>query len=133
MKISKLFCILLVSAVFIGALGGFAAYSIFAQKFEDLSPSGMRERIIVERDYAIARAKANGDYRCCIDPACTMCFMEGNIWNNNTPGTCACDDLIAKGEEPCPQCARGLDAIHNDDGIFCDVDATVSTCDSLLE
>jgi len=34
--------------------------------------------------------------------------MEANQWNNFTAGTCACDDLIAQGKEPCPQCKRGL-------------------------
>lgn len=56
----------------------------------------------------INRAKAEGDYRCCIEPDCTMCYMEGNKWNNGEAGTCACDDLIAKGEKPCPQCEKAL-------------------------
>lgn len=69
----------------------------------------MYKRIVKERDYAIGQALARGDYRCCINPPCTMCFMEANQWNNWKAGTCACDDLIAQGKEACPQCKRGLD------------------------
>jgi len=49
-----------------------------------------------------------------------MCYMEANQWNNFTPGTCACDDLIAQGKEPCPQCKAGL----------CQVGEDASSCDS---
>lgn len=83
--------------------------------FENLSPAEMHERIIKQRDYAIAKAVEAGDYRCCINPPCTMCYMEGNQWNNNEAGTCACDDLIAQGEDPCPQCLRGLCSIEDKD------------------
>jgi hypothetical protein len=76
--------------------------------FESLAAEEMHEQIIAHRDIAIAKAKERGDYRCCIHPPCTMCYMEANQWNNQTPGTCACDDLIAAGKEPCPQCVHGL-------------------------
>lgn len=76
--------------------------------FGKLNAKEKYQRIIAERDLAIKEAKEAGDYRCCIDPPCTMCYMEANQWNNFQAGTCACDDLIAKGEEPCPQCKQGL-------------------------
>ena len=76
--------------------------------FEDLSSEEMRQRIIEERDLAIEKAVEAGDYRCCIHPPCTMCYLEANEWNNFEPGTCVCDDLIAQGKEPCPQCKKGL-------------------------
>ena len=76
--------------------------------FENLSPEETHQKIISERDVAIQKAKEAGDYRCCIHPPCTMCYMEANQWNNHTAGTCACDDLIAQGKDPCPQCERGL-------------------------
>jgi len=76
--------------------------------FKNLSPQEMYQRIISERDYAIAQAIERGDYRCCINPSCTMCYLEANEWNNFIPGTCACDDLIAQGKEPCPQCQKGF-------------------------
>jgi len=76
--------------------------------FNNLSREEMQKHIVDERNIAIRKAKDEGEYRCCIEPPCTMCYMEGNEWNNHTPGTCACDDLIAEGKEPCPQCKRGL-------------------------
>lgn len=67
-----------------------------------------RDELVGLQNLAIQKAKAEGKYKCCINPPCTMCFWEGNQWNNNTPGTCACDDLIAQGKDPCPQCARAM-------------------------
>lgn len=92
----------------IGGFVGYLAFSIQNPDFKKLNPEKMYQRIIQERDFAISQAMARGDYRCCINPPCTMCYMEANQWNNNTPGTCACDDLIALGKEACPQCKRGL-------------------------
>jgi len=92
-------------------MGTFIGYFIFSLRnpnFEKLNDEEMYERIIRERDYAIEKAVLAGDFRCCIEPPCTMCFMEANQWNNMKAGTCACDDLIAEGKEPCPQCKRGL-------------------------
>ncbi len=80
----------------------------YRPNFEGLSAEGMYRKLLEERDYAISQAIAAGDYRCCINPPCTMCYMEANQWNNGQPGTCACDDLIAQGKESCPQCKRGL-------------------------
>lgn len=86
---------------------------------------------VIDTIYAgIKVAKKNGDYRCCIEPDCTMCYISGNKWNYNQPGTCACDDFIAKGEKPCPQCERGLGDIHDEENIFCDINATVAGCSS---
>lgn len=123
-KIFILFIILIIGA------GGYYFLSGPNDNFEDLSVAEMHDRIIKERDVAIAKAVENGDYRCCIEPVCTMCFMEANQWNNYTPGTCACDDLIAEGKEACPQCERGDKNLHSNNGIFCDIDAEVPTCGS---
>jgi hypothetical protein len=62
----------------------------------------------LSRSLAIQEAVKDGVYECCIAPPCTMCYWEGNRWNNQTAGTCDCDSLIAEGEEPCPQCVAGL-------------------------
>ena len=70
--------------------------------------SGFHEFMTEAREYGIHKAEQEGNYRCCIKPACTMCYSEGNKWNYGQAGTCACDDLIAQGKEPCPQCARAL-------------------------
>lgn len=89
---------------------GFHLNSLFfgRQSFEKLSPQEKHEKLMEQRDAAIREAKLRGDYRCCIEPPCTMCYMEANKWNNFTAGTCACDDLIALGEEACPQCKDGF-------------------------
>lgn len=92
----------------LAGLTGRLASQVSSPSFENLTPAQMHERIIKQRDYAIAKAVEAGDYRCCITPPCTMCYMEANQWNNNKPGTCACDDLIAQGKDPCPQCEKGL-------------------------
>jgi len=99
-------------------IGGGVSYFIAKNSispFGSLSKEGMHQRIIEERDLAIQKAVESGDYRCCITPPCTMCYMEANQWNNNKAGTCACDDLIAQGKEPCPQCKQGL-CEENDNG-----------------
>lgn len=88
--------------------------------FEELTPEEMRVRIISERDHAIRQAEENGEYRCCIEPPCTMCYMEANPWNNFIAGTCACDDLIAKGKEPCPQCLNGM-CENEPENAYCDL------------
>ena len=73
-----------------------------------VGPAGLYQRMVEARDYGIQKAKERGEYRCCIEPPCTMCYSEGNKWNYGQAGTCACDDFIARGEEPCPQCAKAL-------------------------
>lgn len=101
----------LVFIILVSLLSGFVGYLFFNIQnpaFEKLSPEAMYQRIIKERDYAIDQAIDRGEYRCCINPPCTMCYMEANQWNNFTAGTCACDDLIAQGKEFCPQCKKGL-------------------------
>jgi len=94
---------------FVGVLMGYLISDYQNPDFSELSPEQMLEQITTQRDFAIEQAVRRGDYRCCISPACTMCYTEANEWNNWTAGTCACDDLIAQGKEPCPQCKRGLD------------------------
>ncbi len=114
--------LILILAVGIG-LGGLSFF-LLNPPFEKLSSKEQHQRIVDERDYAIGQAMLAGDYRCCISPACTMCFMEANQWNNHTAGTCACDDFIARGEEPCPQCRTGL---IKDTGISCEIQG--ASCD----
>lgn len=84
--------------------------------FSQLSPQEKQQRVVEKRDLGIKQAMEAGDYRCCINPPCTMCYMEANQWNNFQAGTCACDDLIAQGKEPCPQCKKGL-CPQDEDGV----------------
>jgi len=106
---------------FVGLVIGYSSFSIRNPKFENLGTEEMYKRIIKERDYAINKAVEAGVYKCCINPPCSMCYMEANQWNNWKAGTCACDDLIAKGKEPCPQCKEKLCGIR---GGSCDLNVT---------
>lgn len=57
---------------------------------------------------AIDIAEERGDYACCIEPKCTMCYL--GHWKFEK-GTCFCDDAIAEGrdEDICPECVSGLE------------------------
>jgi len=68
-----------------------------------------REGVLDELGLAIEEAEAKGVYKCCIHPGCTMCYLSGNKWNYGEGGKCYCDDFIARGEDPCPQCIKGLE------------------------
>lgn len=110
--------ILIIIIIAVGCLVGYLLFERQGDDFEELSTIEMLEQITKNRDFAIQKAMAAGDYRCCIDPPCTMCFMEANKWNNFEAGTCACDDLIAQGKEACPQCQGGL---KKDTGVSCEI------------
>ena len=104
---NKYLLFIVIGIIFGGIIGFFSFYSpafIYLVKGTD----GMHDYMINIRDHGIAMAKSRGEYKCCIEPACTMCYMEANKWNYGKAGTCACDEYIAKGEEPCPQCAQAL-------------------------
>jgi hypothetical protein len=87
----------------IGILTGAGLVKLYAhfQSFET-----RRANIINDMYDLIDLQAREGNYRCCIDPPCTMCFMGDWIWDD---GTCRCDDMIAQGEDDkvCPQCKGG--------------------------
>jgi hypothetical protein len=66
------------------------------------------EDVIEDLHKAIERAEEKGEYRCCIEPACTMCYLGS--WKFDV-GTCYCDDAIAEGrdQDVCPQCKKALE------------------------
>lgn len=66
------------------------------------------EKTIAMLNKAIDKAEENGDYKCCIEPACTMCYL--GHWKFDV-GTCFCDDMIKKGryEDVCPECNKGAE------------------------
>lgn len=68
---------------------------------------------------AIEKAKDRGDYTCCYQPGCTMCFMSANQWNDQQAGHCDCAEFIAQGKQPCPECVSALKQEIND---VCDLD-----------
>lgn len=85
----------------IGFLLGFVSWSIAES---NKSP----EQIIDSLEKAIVRAEEKGNYRCCIEPACTMCYLGD--WKFDK-GTCDCDSAIAEGrnDDVCPQCKKGIE------------------------
>ena len=56
----------------------------------------------------IETAQIDGEYNCCIEPACTMCYL--GEWKFDK-GTCFCDDAVKDGrdEDVCPECKKGLE------------------------
>ncbi len=95
-----------------GALFSLFIFFLLAMVFINFhnaeAPEQKRERILGELSDAIDEKAENGEYKCCIDPPCTMCYMGGWLWDN---GTCLCDEMIASGEDDkvCPQCKKGLE------------------------
>jgi len=67
-----------------------------------------RARVVTDLDRAISESVASGDYRCCISPACRMCYLGSWIWKD---GICRCDDMIRQGQfdKVCPECKTGIE------------------------
>lgn len=67
-----------------------------------------RAHILSELDETLRAATLSGEYKCCIDPPCKMCFLGNWIWDD---GTCDCDTMIANGEwdKVCPECVHGIE------------------------
>ena len=76
---------------------------------KELSFEERREKVLFELHTGIEKAKEEGRYKCCIEPACTMCYMGNWLWED---GSCYCDDMIAKGEmdKVCPECKKGIES-----------------------
>jgi len=77
-----------------------------------------REKNISEMEKLIGEA----DYKCCINPPCTMCYLGNWIWDD---GTCDCDGEIAKGnwDNVCPECKGGMEKGE------CESDLAPGTCE----
>ncbi len=96
----------------------FAAYSVVIPpigmqtagffSLEEQSPEQRRANILEGIMEEINIARLEGKYKCCIEPACTMCYLGDWIFED---GTCDCDGMIANGEfdKVCPQCKKGLE------------------------
>jgi len=70
--------------------------------------SGFQKEKILSQIYsAIEKAKAEGKYKCCIEPPCTMCYLGAWVFED---GTCKCEEMIEKGEfdKVCPECKKGI-------------------------
>jgi hypothetical protein len=64
------------------------------------------EKVIDELYKGIEVAQEAGEYNCCIEPACTMCYL--GHWKFEE-GTCYCDNAILQGDmdSVCPECKKG--------------------------
>ena len=91
---------ILLPSLLIGFVVGFSIVMAYP---EFHSYQQKRESIMTGMEKAINEEIAAGNYRCCIDPPCTMCFLGEWLWDD---GICRCDDLIAEGDfdNVCPQC-----------------------------
>ncbi len=74
-----------------------------------ITDSGDNPEKVIENLYeGIDYAKEKGEYDCCIEPACTMCYL--GHWKFEK-GTCYCDKAMREGieEDVCPECKKGLE------------------------
>lgn len=67
-----------------------------------------RSEIMSEIDLALEEAVKSGDYKCCINPPCKMCYLGNWLFED---GKCDCDNKIAQGkiDEVCPECVHGME------------------------
>jgi hypothetical protein len=95
---------LVLAALTVGALVGLVASSAYDARspYED-----RRDEVIGEMNSLIAVKTESGEYMCCIDPPCDMCFLGHWLWDD---GVCRCDEYIANGDfdKACPQCKNGV-------------------------
>jgi hypothetical protein len=104
-KIWLVWVLIVILMIFIFAKGfGVFGSNITFQK-EDFEQK--RVRVLNELSLAIEEAKAQGKYKCCIEPPCTMCYLGNWIWKD---GSCYCDDMIKENKLNfvCPECLRGI-------------------------
>ena len=67
-----------------------------------------RDQVLAQLYLGIEQVKKEGNYKCCIEPPCTMCYLDNWIWKG---GVCDCDTMIKeeKWDKVCPQCIRGIE------------------------
>lgn len=111
----------MVASIIIGIILSYISFS-YTNKSQNINSQSILDSAVKIREAGIKMAQAEGKYRCCIDPPCTMCYLEANQWNNYTIGTCACDDLIALGQEPCPQCKKSFTCDSQEGFNGCEID-----------
>lgn len=66
-----------------------------------------RRRILNEIFLSIEEAKNQGNYKCCIEPPCIMCFLGNWVWKD---GSCYCSDMLKENKLNlvCPECLDGI-------------------------
>ncbi len=93
--------------VIIGILVGIFVGFTFAYLHSETAVPD-RDKLLTEIQLGIEHEINEGNYRCCIDPPCDMCYLGHWIWDD---GSCKCDDMIMQGEldKVCPQCKKGIE------------------------
>ena len=101
MKTKTMMMIMLLSML-LGVMLGMGVFA--ASNGKEKNP----DEVIGNLEKAIKQAEERGDYRCCLQPACTMCYL--GKWKFEK-GTCYCDDAIKEGrfDDVCPECKKGLE------------------------
>ncbi|MFQ5707851.1 MAG: hypothetical protein ACE5HO_10405 [bacterium] len=82
-------------------------------KNANLTPEARLEKIKGNLKLVKAELAKEGEYNCCIQPACNWCLLH--------EGECDCNVAVKKGEEVCPGCGLGW---HNGQGAVPGVKAT---------
>lgn len=89
----------------LGIAAGFITGSLVPdfRSYED-----RRHKLMDDMAALIEEKVESGEYKCCIEPACDMCFLGHWKWSD---GICRCDEMIAQGrdEDVCPQCRKALE------------------------
>jgi len=71
-------------------------FNIYKATVINESTSNLQKEKILSQIYsAIEKAKAEGKYKCCIEPPCTMCYFGNWAFKEET---CKCEEMIEKGE-----------------------------------
>jgi len=76
------------------------------------SPEARLETIRGDLTEVIAALNEEGEYNCCVQPACSWCALH--------EGSCACFSNLQEGAEVCPGCGLGW---HNGEGAVDGVDS----------
>jgi hypothetical protein len=84
--------------------------SLGAMDFEE-KPLGIRQAVLLsEIDKYVAELKANGQYDCCVKPACRQCAL--------TAGECHCRMVIDKNGPCCGECTQSwIEGRGNTEGV----------------
>jgi len=112
--------IILILVIFASSVG----YFFFDKEHVDGKSQYSADEVILDLETAIAHATEKGDYHCCINPACTMCYLGSWIFEK---GKCNCDEMIARGEwdKVCPECKKGIEdgnCSSTQDAVGCEID-----------
>jgi hypothetical protein len=96
--------IILIALILVFFLGYFAIKDYSRTESFEQARSG----ILTDINDLLEKAEESGEYKCCIEPPCKMCFLGNWIFES---GKCDCDRFIAQGDldNVCPECRHGIE------------------------